>query len=133
MLWNKDEIIKATGGDCEKNNWQASCICLDSRKIKKGDIFIALKTEKSDGHKYIETAISKGAVAVIVSKKSNLDIPQILVKDTMQALTDIGIYARNKLQGKIIGITGSVGKTTTKDMLKKFIKRKKNKYYLWTF
>lgn len=118
MLWNKDEIIKATGGDCEKNNWQASCICLDSRKIKKGDIFIALKTEKSDGHKYIETAISKGAVAVIVSKKSNLDIPQILVKDTMQALTDIGIYARNKLQGKIIGITGSVGKTTTKDMLK---------------
>ena len=118
MLWNKDEIIKATGGDCEKNNWQSSCICLDSRKIKKGDIFIALKTEKSDGHKYIETAISKGAVAVIVSKKSNLDIPQILVKDTMQALTDIGIYARNKLQGKIIGITGSVGKTTTKDMLK---------------
>ena len=118
MLWTENDIINATGGNCENNNWQSNRICIDSRKIKEGDIFIALKTKKSDGHNYIQSALSNGAVAIIVSKKSNLNIPQVIVKDTIQALTDIGIYARNKLQGKIIGITGSVGKTTTKDMLK---------------
>ncbi|MGB1360591.1 MAG: UDP-N-acetylmuramoyl-tripeptide--D-alanyl-D-alanine ligase [Alphaproteobacteria bacterium] len=117
MDWNLNDIINATGGKCESNDFTINQFCIDSRKVKKGDCFIALKTDNADGHDYIKSAVEAGASAVIVSKDCNATIPQIIVDDTMIALTNIGIYARNKLTGKVIGITGSVGKTSTKDTL----------------
>ena len=118
MIWTANDIITATNGKCENTDWQTEFFCIDSRKVKTGDVFIALKTDNADGHDYVQMAKDNGAVAVIVEKNIDIDIPQVVVKDTLTALTDIGIFARNKLTGTVIGITGSVGKTSVKDMLK---------------
>ncbi|MDJ0729274.1 MAG: UDP-N-acetylmuramoyl-tripeptide--D-alanyl-D-alanine ligase [Crocosphaera sp.] len=93
----------------------------DSRIIQKNDIFIALKGDKFDGHQFVENAISKGAIALIVnyevSVQSTKEIPQIIVKDTLIAYQEIANSWRNKFKIPIIGITGSVGKTTTKELI----------------
>ena len=117
MIWTANDIISATNGSCENTDWQSEVFCIDSRLVKSGDVFIALKTDNAEGHDYVQMAKDNGAVAVIVQKQIDIDIPQIIVKDTLIALTDIGIFARNKLTGTVIGITGSVGKTSVKDML----------------
>ncbi len=93
----------------------------DTRFLGKNDIFIALKGNKFDGHIFVENAISKGAIAVIVDHEvsvvSSKRIPQIIVKDTLIAYQEIANWWRNKLTIPIIGITGSVGKTTTKELI----------------
>ncbi|MEL4897331.1 UDP-N-acetylmuramoyl-tripeptide--D-alanyl-D-alanine ligase [Crocosphaera sp. Alani8] len=93
----------------------------DSRSIQSDDLFIALKGDKFDGHRFVEDAISKGAIAVIVdheiSVKSTKRIPQIVVKDTLIAYQEIANWWRHQLEIPIIGITGSVGKTTTKELI----------------
>ncbi|MDJ0598192.1 MAG: UDP-N-acetylmuramoyl-tripeptide--D-alanyl-D-alanine ligase [Crocosphaera sp.] len=93
----------------------------DSRDIQKNDIFVALKGDKFDGHSFVDNAISKGALALIVNYevpvKSTKKIPQIVVKDTLKAYQEIANWWRNKVQIPIIGITGSVGKTTTKELM----------------
>ncbi|EAZ92533.1 UDP-N-acetylmuramoyl-tripeptide--D-alanyl-D-alanine ligase [Crocosphaera chwakensis] len=93
----------------------------DTRFIDKNDIFIALKGEKFDGHSFIENAIAKGAIGVIVDHEvsviSSKRITQIIVKDTLIAYQEIANWWRNKLTIPIIGITGSVGKTTTKELI----------------
>ncbi len=95
-------------------------IVKDNRVIKNGDVFIALKGENHDGHNYAQDAIEKGASLVIV-EQANPNIPidkQIIVEDTMKALEEIAKLARAKTTAKIIAITGSSGKTSTKEMLK---------------
>lgn len=97
-------------------------VSIDSRSIKKNTLFIAVKGERFDGHDFINEAVKKGAVAVIVNEKnfkslSEIDIPVITVKDTTKALGDAAKIWRSKLKAKIIGITGSAGKTTTKEIL----------------
>ncbi|MEA5535593.1 UDP-N-acetylmuramoyl-tripeptide--D-alanyl-D-alanine ligase [Crocosphaera sp. XPORK-15E] len=93
----------------------------DSREIKPGEVFLALRGEKFDGHLFVETAIEKGAIAVIVdgviSVNSVKKIPQIIVKDTLITYQKIANAWRNKFTIPIIGITGSVGKTTTKELI----------------
>lgn len=93
----------------------------DTRFLEDNDVFIALKGENFDGHSFIENAISKGAIAVIVDHEisviSSKKIPQIIVKDTLIAYQEIANWWRNKLTIPIIGITGSVGKTTTKELI----------------
>ena len=93
----------------------------DSRFLEGNDLFIALKGDKFDGHHFVENAISKGAIAVIVdheiSVESTKKIPQIVVKDTLMAYQEIAKWWRHQVKIPIIGITGSVGKTTTKELL----------------
>ncbi|WP_107668764.1 UDP-N-acetylmuramoyl-tripeptide--D-alanyl-D-alanine ligase [Cyanothece sp. BG0011] len=93
----------------------------DTRFLRENDLFVALKGEKFDGHSFIENAISKGAIAIIVDHEvsviSSKKIPQIIVKDTLIAYQEIANWWRNKLTIPIIGITGSVGKTTTKELI----------------
>ena len=88
----------------------------DSRKVREGDLFIALKGDKVDGHDFAETAISHGAVAALVSRPISKRLPSIEVPDTLRALGAIAAGYRRMLGVKVIGITGSVGKTTTKEM-----------------
>lgn len=116
MLWNHKTVSEATGGEVF-GQWQANAVCLDTRKLNQGDIFIAFKGEKLDGHDMVAGALDKGAAAAMVEyipkdvDKSKL----ILVKNCAKALEDLAIYNRARLKAKIIAITGSVGKTSTKE------------------
>lgn len=95
-------------------------ISTDSRQIAEGDLFIALKGEKFDGHDYVAEVLRKGAALVVVSE-FNPDIAadrQIVVKDTLAAYGEIASYVRSQFSGIVIGLTGSAGKTTTKEEIK---------------
>ncbi|HAC64952.1 MAG TPA: UDP-N-acetylmuramoyl-tripeptide--D-alanyl-D-alanine ligase [Cyanothece sp. UBA12306] len=93
----------------------------DSRCIKSGEIFIALKGNNFDGHNHVEDAINKGAICLIVdhyvSVKSTKQIPQLQVKNTLTAYQQFGHWWRNQCNIPVIAITGSVGKTTTKELI----------------
>lgn len=121
LKWNANNIIDATGGRGEGvcNSVYSSNISTDTRSIKKGDLFIALKGKKFDGHDFLHEAFLKGAVAAVVSEDKYRNFPLIIVQDTLKALHNMAsYYIRNILvNAKVITITGSVGKTTTKDML----------------
>jgi len=97
---------------------EISGVSIDSRKINPGDMFIALKGENFDGHDFIDMAIEKGAVLAVTQRlPERCKIPYILVEDTLKALQDIAAYYRSKFNIPIVAITGSSGKTTTKDMI----------------
>ncbi len=100
---------KLDGGFC--------CVCTDTRKIEQGCLFIAIKGENFDGHDFAAKAVELGAKAVICEKDCGLGENQILVKSTRQALLDLAGFYRSLFNIPVIGITGSVGKTTTKEMV----------------
>lgn len=91
-------------------------VCTDTRKITQGSLFIAIKGENFDGHDFAQKAIESGAQAVICEKDCGLGDRQILVESTRLALLDLAGYYRSLFKIPVIGITGSVGKTTTKEM-----------------
>ena len=118
-----DEIIKAFGGQIISGDRDTKIkgISTDSRTVKPGDLFFALKGERCDGHRYVTHAMNTGAVGAVISNEFNIEpahknFPVIRVKDTTTALGDLARYYRQKLNTTIIGITGSNGKTTTKEM-----------------
>lgn len=92
------------------------CICTDTRKITPGCLFIAIKGDNFDGHDFAAKAVESGAKAVICEKDCGLGDSQILVENTRLALLDLAGHYRSKFNIPVIGITGSVGKTTTKEM-----------------
>ena len=92
-------------------------ITLDSRNVKPDYLFIADKGERADGHDYVEAAMRSGAVAAVVERELNLPIPQILVENSLRAMQRIAGYIREKSGVKLIGVVGSVGKTSTRQML----------------
>ena len=104
-------------------------VSIDSRNIKKNTLFIAIKGERFDGHDFIDEVVKKGAAAVLVSEKNfkkikDYEIPVITVKDATIALGEVAKLWRSKLKTKIIGITGSAGKTTTKEILAALLSEK---------
>ena len=89
---------------------------LDSRHVKPGDLFVAIMGEKADGHDFVSMAAKNGARAALVSRPVEAEIPTILVSDTIRAYGDLAAAYRERAGVTVIGITGSVGKTTTKEM-----------------
>ena len=89
---------------------------IDSRKVKPGDLFVAIKGEKADGHAFVEMAASRGAAAALVEQPVKASIPTILVADTVRAYGELAAAYRKQAGVTVIGVTGSVGKTTTKEM-----------------
>ncbi len=89
----------------------------DSRQVRIGDLFVALPGERVDGHDFVEQARKSGAVAALVSRRVDCDLPQILVADTAKAYGDIARAYRAEQALSVVAITGSVGKTTTKEMI----------------
>jgi|GEM_PF-3341532 len=129
-LWNALEIIDATNGELiGDSDWTAKRLVMDSREIEPGDIFIALKGEADsnkfrssgmDGHDFVASAIDKGAVAVIVDHDVSVNSPQIIVRNTFEALQQLGAFSRKRAALKTcIAVTGSVGKTTVRDMIER--------------
>lgn len=92
-------------------------VSTDTRSIQPGDLFIALRGERFDGNDYIQSAFEKGAEAAIVSRMPSFSFPCVLVEDTGEALRLLAAHHRRKFDIPVIAITGSVGKTTAKDML----------------
>ena len=93
-------------------------ITTDTRRIKPQELFIALVGENFDGHQFLAEAASKGAIAVVVQHQSeSLNLPQFIVKDTLKAYQQIAHWWRDQLNIPIIGVTGSVGKTSTKELI----------------
>lgn len=119
VIWTSKDADAATGGKSTKE-WSATGLSIDSRTVQKGDLFIALKGDHGDGHVYVADALKKGAAAALVSYVPDgvtQDQPLLVVPDTLVALQDLGRASRKRSGAKVIAVTGSVGKTGTKEML----------------
>ena len=114
VLWNSHEIAAATDGT-EHGAFEVSGVTFDSREVGPGDLFVAMPGTIHDGHEFVIQAIAAGASGLIVSKP--VDHPHVLVADTAKALQDLGRAARERSRATIVGVTGSVGKTSTKEAL----------------
>ena len=113
-LWTSEEIAQATGGSASAA-FEAAGVTFDSREVQSGDLFVAMPGTAYDGHKFVDAAFASGAAGAIVSQP--VDGPHVLVEDTATALEALGRAARERSSATIIGVTGSVGKTSTKEAL----------------
>ena len=113
-LWEAAAIAEATGG-AASGAFQCAGVEMDSRDVRNGDLFVALKGETMDGHAFLDAAFARGAAAALVDRP--VDYPHILVPDTTAALTALARAARERTPARIIGVTGSVGKTGVKEAI----------------
>ena len=115
------QALNACGGQMlghTEEDRELGRVVIDSRKVEPGDLFVAYKGEKTDGHAYVTTALDKGAAACLVEHPVEGETrPQILVPDVQKALERIAAAYRKTLSLPVIGITGSVGKTSAKEMI----------------
>jgi UDP-N-acetylmuramoyl-tripeptide--D-alanyl-D-alanine ligase len=118
-LWTMQEVASAIGAEL-RSEWEAGGVSIDTRTIREGDIFVALRGGNFDGHDYVTQAFEKGAAAAIVMRDmiDEIDHEKCLrVEDTEVALQQLGVAARARSNAKFVGVTGSVGKTGCKEML----------------
>ncbi|NUR46109.1 MAG: UDP-N-acetylmuramoyl-tripeptide--D-alanyl-D-alanine ligase [Sphingomonas sp.] len=113
-LWTSDEIASATGGT-ESAPFEVTGVTFDSREVQPGDLFVAMPGTVHDGHKFVDGAFAAGAAGAIVSQP--VSGPHVLVADTFAALQALGRASRARSRATIFGVTGSVGKTSTKEAL----------------
>ncbi|HEX6376465.1 MAG TPA: UDP-N-acetylmuramoyl-tripeptide--D-alanyl-D-alanine ligase [Allosphingosinicella sp.] len=113
-LWTSEEIAEAVGGAAH-GDFAATGVSFDSREVEPGHLFVAMKGAATDGHLFLDKAFAAGAAGAIVSEQTAH--PHIRVADTMAALTDLGRAARVRTAARICGVTGSAGKTGTKEAL----------------
>jgi UDP-N-acetylmuramoyl-tripeptide--D-alanyl-D-alanine ligase len=116
-LWTAHDLLEATGGSMIAR-FAASGVSIDTRTLQQGDLFVALHGEGRDGHDFVSGALAAGAAGAMVHR----DIPDVArllqVDDTLAGLHRLGGYARERFTGRVVAVTGSVGKTTTKEMLR---------------
>lgn len=130
-----EQLAEATSGTITSlHNKAFSGVTTDSREDVSGKLFIALKGDLHDGHQYINDVISKGAAAVLIHDESQMDkdlkpkTSVVVVSDTLRGLQDLAQYWRKKIKAKFVGITGSNGKTTTKEFLNSILKTQYKTY-----
>ena len=118
-LWTAEDLTEATGG-VMATSFAATGVSIDTRSLQPGDLFIALAGETGDGHDFVADALARGAAGALVHRDLALPATARLLRtdDTLAALTRLGAYARARFTGKLVAVTGSVGKTTTKEMLR---------------
>jgi UDP-N-acetylmuramoyl-tripeptide--D-alanyl-D-alanine ligase len=118
-LWTADEAARATGGRLiNGEDWLITGVSIDTRSLEPGDLFVALKDIR-DGHDFLAQAFVSGASAALISDASKAEGlgPALVVPDVLEALRRLGEAARDRCQAKRVGVTGSVGKTSTKEAL----------------
>jgi len=123
-LWTSADAVAATGGHTTKE-WRAQGVSIDTRSLQPGDMFVAL-TDVRDGHDFVRQALEKGAAAAMVTHRPDDvadDAPLLIVDDVLVALGYLGVAARARTNARIAAITGSVGKTSTKEMLRAVLER----------
>ena len=113
------EVLQACHGELLAGDLETKItgISIDTRTLEEGDLFVALTGESSDGHKFLADALAKGASGVVVTRKVEARRLTIRVEDTLIALGELAAYYRSKFNPTVVGVTGSVGKTTTKEMI----------------
>ncbi|MEL6196466.1 MAG: UDP-N-acetylmuramoyl-tripeptide--D-alanyl-D-alanine ligase [Pseudomonadota bacterium] len=119
-LWTAADAAAATGGRATAD-WTATGVSIDTRSLMRGDLFVALAGEARDGHVFVADALARGAAAALVSRVPEdvaADAPLLVVEDTLAALEALGRAARARTQARVVAVTGSAGKTTTKEMLR---------------
>ena len=121
-LWTSEEVAVATHGRLtpDISTWHASGVSIDSRTCKPGDLFVAISGDQFDGHDFIAQAFDAGASSALVSRTPDgidANAPLVIVDDCMEALEALGRAARDRTRAAVIAVTGSVGKTGTKDAL----------------
>lgn len=117
-LWTAEAAARATGG--RASGWAATGVSIDTREIVPGDLFVALR-DRRDGHDFVADALAKGAAAAMVSRRPEgvaEGAPLLLVGDVLEALTALGRAGRARSGARVVGVTGSAGKTSTKEMLR---------------
>ena len=119
-LWDAGDLVEATGG-VMRTPFAATGVSIDTRTLRPGDLFVALNGEARNGHAFVADALARGAAGALVAwvpagVASNA--PLLIVDDTMAALNRLGGFARSRFGGAVVAVTGSVGKTTTKEMLR---------------
>lgn len=117
-LWTAAEAAEATGGRAT-TDWTVNGVSIDTRTLQPGDLFVALKAAR-DGHDFVAQALESGAGAALVSRIPEgvaEDAPLLIVEDVQSALEALGQAARARTNARVVGVTGSVGKTSTKEML----------------
>ncbi|MDP2603359.1 MAG: UDP-N-acetylmuramoyl-tripeptide--D-alanyl-D-alanine ligase [Deltaproteobacteria bacterium] len=123
MGWSQAEILAATGGKIARqgHGTRFGEVMTDSNKVKNGSVFVALKGERHDGHRFVGEAVRRGARCVIIHRSMPVSAlgqaTAVRVRDTLRALGDLAHYRREKIAPKVLAITGSNGKTTTKEMV----------------
>ena len=123
------EIVKNIDATCDfAGEVEILDVNTDTRTTKAGDLFIALVGEKFDGHDYVNKAVESGAVAVVCSKPVDTTVPVIMVPDTLKALQQIAAYYLTTLGIKVVAVTGSNGKTTTRNMITRVLRTKYSVY-----
>jgi UDP-N-acetylmuramoyl-tripeptide--D-alanyl-D-alanine ligase len=120
------QVAQALGATLHGEDVMMTGVSKDTRDIHAGDLYVALKGERFDGHQFVAEASLSGAVAALVSDDLSLDVPQVQVADTRIALGQLAahwrqIWGRKQCDGKLIGITGSNGKTSVKEMCSKIL------------
>ncbi len=115
------QVASALGVPLHGNDVMMTGVSKDTRDIHAGDLYVALKGERFDGHQFVDQAVTTGAVGVLVSETQAVDVAQVAVEDTRLALGQLAAYWREKFTGKLIGITGSNGKTSVKEMCNRII------------
>jgi UDP-N-acetylmuramoyl-tripeptide--D-alanyl-D-alanine ligase len=119
-LWTAADLRAATHGHA-RGRIDATGVSIDTRTLKPGDLFVALIGETGDGHDHAAVALSNGAAGAMVHRQPDglaADAPLLHVRDTLAGLQALGAFARARFHGHVIAVTGSVGKTTTKEMLR---------------
>lgn len=119
ILWTQADAAAATGGTGPAG-WEASGVSIDTRSLRPGDLFVALNASR-DGHDFVADALAKGAAAALVSRRPEgltPDAPLLVVPDVLKGLEALGRFARARFRGRVVAVTGSVGKTGTKEMLR---------------
>jgi UDP-N-acetylmuramoyl-tripeptide--D-alanyl-D-alanine ligase len=109
------DVAAAIGGRLMGPDSDVSSVAIDSREVEPGALFVAIRGERSDGHAFVEEAAARGASGAIVERPSS-DMPALVVDDSARALLDLAADERASLAATVVGITGSTGKTTTKDL-----------------
>ncbi len=118
-LWTSDAAAAATGGRATRT-WSATGVSIDTRSLQQGDLFVALKAAR-DGHDFVAQALDAGASAALVSRVPEgvaEDAPLLIVDDVLHGLEALGRAARERTEAQVVAITGSVGKTSTKEMMR---------------
>jgi UDP-N-acetylmuramoyl-tripeptide--D-alanyl-D-alanine ligase len=113
------DVVEAVRGELVAGDLDTKItgVSIDTRTINPGDLFVALTGENSDGHKFLADALAKGAVGVVVSHKVEAQCLAVRVPDTLPALGDLAAFYRSRFKPVVVAVTGSVGKTTTKEMI----------------
>jgi len=121
-LWTASEAVQATGGRVQ-GDWQVNGVSIDTRTIEPGDLFVALKAAR-DGHDFVAQALANGAGAALVSRVPDgvgPDAPLLIVNDVQTGLEALGRASRARSNARVVAVTGSVGKTSTKEMLARML------------